>query len=654
MATIRTAIQINDMMSQQFRAMNVAMSTVIDSFYTLQDATGEAVDISALKAAQGQLRQVEANFNQIEQEIRQANEAQKNLNNRIRDGTDVSNGLLNKITAIVGTYLGLQAILNTINLTDEMTNVNARLNYINDGLQTTLELQRMIFDSAQRSYAPFLQTADLVGKLAMNASDAFSSTEETVLFAELLNKSFANAGTNAQGIASATLQLTQALGSGALRGEELNAVLEAAPGIVQNIEKYLNISRMELRKMASDGLITAEIIKQSMFAATNEINEQFENMPITFEQAWTKIQNSILQALTPILQTIAGGAEIIHDNWGTIAPIFVGLATAVGIYVIAMGIANAVTWLSVAANRALIATLLSNPFLWIALLIGIIIGVIYQWIQSVGGLQIAWLFAVDVILKAWDWVKIGFMTGVYDVLDLWDMMGYGMSVAGVGIANMMGDMRTSVLLILQDMVNNAINIINGFINTLNMIPGVFIEPISALTFGTTAQAENEAAKQARESDLNAHYDQMQSAIAERDASLQNMWAERDDASSKRLAEISRLQAANNSGNSGPDFNDLMNQALANQDVMQKTLGGTEKNTKKMSDSIDMSTEDIAYLKDIAERESINRYTVAEVKVDVRNENYINNDLDLDGVVNGIGERMEEVADMLAEGDDTDV
>lgn len=266
MATIRTAIQINDMMSKQFRAMNMAMMTVIDSFQTLEDVTGNAVDISALNAAQRELQQVEANFNQIEREIKQAEHAQEKLNQDINRADKLASNLLGTIGAIAGTYFTIQVLGNAISISDEMTNTTARLDMMNDKLQTTAELQQIIYESAQRSYSSYSKTADMVAKLSMNVAEAFDSNKEAVIFAELLNKQFSIAGTSQEEMNSALLQLTQALGSGVLRGEELNAVFEAAPNIIRTISNYLDVSISEIRELASEGKITAEIVKSAMFS----------------------------------------------------------------------------------------------------------------------------------------------------------------------------------------------------------------------------------------------------------------------------------------------------------------------------------------------------------------------------------------------------
>jgi len=515
MATIRSAIQLYDGMTPGLRSITNALNITISSFEAMQRASSNAIDTSSIQAARAELNRAEIAFNEIEQQIRQADQAQQEFNNDIRN----SHGLMDKLKSMamsLGAAFGAKKI---IELADNMAQTNARLDLINDGLQTTAELQDKIVASAQRARASYQATADVVSKLGLLAGDAFKSNDEMIAFAELMQKAFTVSGASIQEQTAAMYQLTQAMAAGRLQGDEFRSIMENAPMLAQAIAKYTGKSIGELREMSSEGLITADIIKNAMFAAADETNKKFAEMPMTFGQIGTIVGNTLLQTFEPVIQGIGKGAQWIYDNWSTLEPIFWGLTAAVGAYAAITAIQTAVTWLSVEANRALIATMLSNPVLWIALAIGVLIGMIYKWVQSVGGLEIAWKIAMNGILTAWDWVKIGFFTGVYWVLDLWDKMKLGIMKASVAIQNFMGDMKAGVLSILQNMVNSAIGIINDFINILNKIPGVSIDTIQKVTFGTTAQMENDAAKRAREADLQNFKNNIEAGMAARDAAL---------------------------------------------------------------------------------------------------------------------------------------
>lgn len=624
MATIRTAIQLQDGMTLVLRSMNNALNSTISSFEAVQRVSGNAVDTSSIQAARAELNRAEIAMNSVEQEIREANQAQQQFNNQVNQ----SSGLMRKLKSAAIAFGTAFSVKKVINVADSITQTTARLDLINDGLQTTEQLQDKIFQSAQRSRAEYQTTADVVAKLGQRAGDAFSSNEETIAFAENLNKSFVIAGASQAEMASASLQLTQALGSGVLRGEELNAVFEAAPNIIRTIADYMDVPIGQIRNMASEGQITADIVKNAMLSSTEVINKQFESMPMTFSQVGTILGNTLLQTFKPVIQGIGTGAQFIYDNWSTIEPIFWGLVTAVGAYAAIIGVMTTAKWLSIAANRALITTMLSNPVMWIALAIGVLIGMIYKWVQSVGGLEIAWKIAMNGIMTAWDWVKIGFFTGVYWILDLWDKMKLGMITAGVGIQNFMGDMKANVLMILQNMVNGAIDIINDFIDTLNKIPGVSIDTINNVTFGTNAQLQNEAA-------LDAYRSEIKAGMADRGVKLIQMQDDARTATAARQAEIKSMQA----------------EAFSNQfDTMAYDMANTASNTAKLANSMDMSNEELKYMRDLAEREAINKFTTAEIKVDMGGVvNQVNQDTDLDGMVAYLEDTLYETMVVTAEG-----
>lgn len=607
MATIRTAIQIHDGMSPAFRSMNNAMNIVLNSFEAIQTASHNAVDTASIQAARQELARAEVAFDEVEQEIRQADQAQQRLNNDVRSGIGAADGLTSKFKGLaisIGAAFGVNKI---IDISDTMTQTTARLNLMNDGLQTTAQLQDMIMQSAQRSRSSYSDTADIISKLGQRAGDAFSNNQETISFAETLNKMFVIAGASQQEMTSASLQLTQALGSGVLRGEELNAVFEAAPNVIQSIADYLDVPIGAIRNMASEGQITAGIVKNAMLSATDEVNKQFKNMPMTFGQVGTIIGNTLIQTFEPLIQVVGRGAQLIYDNWSTLEPIFWGLAAGVGAFALMTGIQTAATWLQVAANRALIVTLISNPLLWIAVLIGVVIGAIYKWVQSVGGIQIAWQIAANAILTAWDGIQIRFMTGTN------------------AVQTFVGNMKVGVLTGLQDMTNGAVDIINGFINKVNKIPGVAFDTISYVTFGTTAAIENAAAISAREANIAAMKFDARNATAQRQSAIYSAQASKEAQSSDLSALFSNDQVLSN-------------------------IADISSNTGSMADSMDASEEELKYLRDLAEQDVINRFTTAEISVDMGGiVNHVSQNTDLDGVVTYLEETLYATLESVAEG-----
>ncbi|ENZ9525210.1 tape measure protein, partial [Clostridioides difficile] len=290
MATIQTSIRIFDGMTPAFRNMTTSINTTINSLERLQQRLHNPLNTGGIQASQQSLNNIESILTRIEQNIGKADEQQRRFNEDIDKGANSTNNLLGSVKKLAGAYMGLKTIGGLGSLSDQMTSTNARLAMINDGQLSDGGLNKMIFQSAERSRASYMDTAKIVSRIGMNAGKAFSSTREIVGFAEQLNKKFVIAGASTEEMNSALLQLTQGLGSGVLRGEELNAVFESAPNIIQSIADYLDVDIGKIRSMASEGMLTADIVKNSLLAASEQTNAQFEQMPYTIGQIFTSIK----------------------------------------------------------------------------------------------------------------------------------------------------------------------------------------------------------------------------------------------------------------------------------------------------------------------------------------------------------------------------
>lgn len=476
--------------------------------------------------------------------------------------------LANSIKNLVGTYVGLQGLKNVLSLADTLSQTTARIDMMNDGLQTTEELTNMIYAAAQRSRGSFTQTANMVGQLGNLAGDAFDSTQELVAFAEQLNKQIALSGASTAAADAAILQLTQGLSSGALRGEEMNSVLEQTPTVAQAIANYLGVSTGKMREMASEGALTAEVVKNALLSAADETNAKFASMPMTFAQNMQQLQNYAIMAFQPVLQSINNflnspvfeqvkinlanaitaiatfaqqalmmiGNVInwVAQNWSVIQPILAGIVAGL--------IAWKVAAMAVAAAQFLIAVA-SSPLTLIVLIIALIIGAIVAWIVSIGGLQVAWLIVVDALLTAWGYLQYGFYAGVYWVLNMLDSMALGFQQVGVAVANYVGQMKVTVLTIIQNMVNGAIDLINWFIEQLNKLPGVSISAIGHATFAATAAAEESIMAASRNTALSEKATEVAQSKLSRENALKGMMSELMAEHSARQDEITQLQHA---------------------------------------------------------------------------------------------------------------
>lgn len=455
MARVQSSLVLNDQMSKVLGRINKAMGSVLDSFEAVQRASGRSFNTANIAAARREIGAADAALKESIQSYRDCNNQQQQLNRHIGQGTSAAGGLLGKIKSIASAYLGMKAVTGLVGLSDTITQTDARLSMMNDGLQTTAELNDMIYASAQRSRGSYLATADAVAKLGLMAGDAFSSNKETIAFMEQVNKQFKIAGTSAAGIDAAMLQLTQAMGSGVLRGEEYNSILEQAPNIIQAIAKYLDVPKGQLKEMAADGKITADIVKAAMFACADETNAKFESMPKTWSDIWTSMKNRAIKALDPVLAKINQLANservqrtvngllrafsvmavvlaqvfdgvcavynFVADNWSWIGPIVMGIVGALLLYKTVMFIISAVevaatiaklayaaatgaqvaaTTAATAAQYGLNTAIWACPITWIIALVIVLIVLVAIFFEQVMG-AIYWLGALFKNVGLW-------------------------------------------------------------------------------------------------------------------------------------------------------------------------------------------------------------------------------------------------------------
>lgn len=702
MATIRTAIQLQDRFTPVIRNMSNALNMTLSSFEALQRASHNAVDTASIQAARQSLASAEVGINEIEQGIREANGQQQQFNNTVRGGGSAIDSMAGKIKSMVGAYIGIRSLGAGMQATDTYVSNNARLDLINDGLQTQAELQDKIYQAAQRSRGEYNAMVNTVAKLGLLAGDAFGSNDELIAFTELMNKSFKISGASTQESTNAMYQLTQAMASGRLQGDEYRSIIENAPMLANAIAEYCDVSRGELKELASDGAISADIIKAAVFATADDIEGKFATLPMTFSDVWSSIKNTAVQQFSELMQKVNGflnsniGKNMImgisnaigtmamvlgavfdmvidistffFDNWSTIEPIIWGIVGAFAAYELAVkmtsialgissfmqqihavstAIAEGATWRQAAAQHGLNAALLASPYTWIIIGIAAVVAAIVWWVNKVGGIKIAWMITSAYLMLAWDLLKIAFIKGIYSIGNFLDALVLAWQSASTAVQNWCGDMKVGALNILQNMVNGAIDIINGFINTLNSIPGVSIETIEHLTFATEAAAKNEADKQARNAALEYQKENLVKQQKLREENLNNMKDTAQELFTIRMQEVWSAQAEINANSAAE--NDPKNN-MPDYSSMGQNLDNIAGDTGKMSDSLDTSEEDLKYLRDIAEQEAINRFTTAEIKVDMGGvNNTVNNNADLDGIVDYLASKVEEQMQIAAEG-----
>lgn len=635
--------QINDLpVNLRTEKTNDDLEALRDKLLQIRGAQGDLteamaeMDISAANVAYNRLDNIVA---ATERDVRGNIAAQSQFNDAIKEGTGAASGLEGKIKSAVMSAAAAFSVQKIAELSDSVTQTTARLNLMNDGLQSTDELNQKIFASAQRARAPYMETASAIAKMGMNAGNAFTSNDELIAFMEQVNKQFVIGGASAQEQSNAMVQLSQAMAAGALRGEELNSILDAAPGIARTIEQNMGWAEGSIKQYAEKGAVSAQVVKASLLNMAEETNEKFASMPMTFGQVITTVQNTLLQTFWPIIQMIGKGASFINDNWSTIAPIFYGVAAGAVALAIGLGIQAAATWIATGAAAAFFTTLMTNPLTWIVLVIAAVVAQIYKWVQSVGGIRIAWLICVNAVLTQADRLKIGFSRTWMNIQNGIDNMSLGFNSFKAGVLNTLGNLKVQGLMVLQNFINGAIDRVNKLISVVNGIAGTSIELVSKVEFATNAELEEKAKQSQRAADLAA---QKEANAAAQKSRARELYWQKYEAEQNRLKREANIKAAQDDAAARAAGDDSYSQIAAN-------TGSTAGNTAKMADSMDVLDEDLKYMRDAAEQEIINRFTLAELKVDVKNSNTLTKKADFDDMGSFLSTFTSEFLASAAEG-----
>lgn len=682
--------QLNQAVEEQ-NELNVAMQNM---------------DVSAANDAYLRLSQT---VSYTERYIRDNVDEQGRFNQEIQEGVSQADELMNTIKRAVGAYVSIQAVGDALNISDELVQTTSRLDMMNDGLQTTDELVNMVYAAAQDARGSFSDMAAVVAKFGNNAGDAFSSSAEVVAFADLVQKQMTIAGASTAEASNAMLQLSQALGSGVLRGDELNSIFEQAPNLIQSIADYLGVGVGEIRELASEGELSADVVKAAIFSASDEINAKFESMPMTWGQIWQQMQNTALIAFRPVLQrmndianseafqTFVNGAiealatlanvalevfefmascgQFVADNWSIISPILYGIIAALAVYgaylaivkgmELASAAASAIHSVAMSAKIGIMAALSGTtmaataaqmgyngalyacPIVWIIMLVIALIAVIVMlcnWIAEatgaansgigiiVGALSVAVAFIGNIFVAL-----INMVIDIFVVL--WNFI--------AAFVNFFGNVFTDPVGAIARLFFDLVDCILGLLQTLaGAIDALFGSNLSGAVQGwrdslggwvdeTFGQGEEIMATVSGE---EWHVDRFEYGEAW-DAGVAV-----GDGISSAIDDFSFSDLFGSTDIPNPE--DYTSQFAG----MSDSLDGISGDTSNISDAMDITEEDLKYLRDIAEQEAVNRYTVAEVSVDMSGmQNTVNNGTDLDGFVSGLTDAVNEAVDSITEG-----
>lgn len=680
-----------------------------------QEALNQAVDNMDVSAANAAYNQLSSTVASTERYIRDNADAQGNLNQQIQAGVNTSNELVDTVKRLALAYLSMQSVQKVLDVSDELTMTTARLdqmnqafNEINGTATETDTIVKQIYASAQNARGSFGDMAAVVAKFGNNARDAFASQDEVIAFANLIQKQMTIAGASTQEASNAMLQLSQALGSGVLRGDELNSIFEQAPNLIQSIADYLDVPIGKIREMAQDGQLTADTVKAAIFSSADDINAKFEAMPMTWGQVWTSFQNSALMAFQPVLDkvnelanndqfqgfvenaigllaqlavyvldffnTLASIGAFISDNWSIIAPIVYGVIAALIAYAAISGIVAAVngvmalsasvhaaaeamqagaTFTATAAQYGLNAALMACPLTWIILLIIAVIAAIFA--------------VCNAIAKMTGVANSGFGVitgGINVVIQFFKNLGLSVANIALGIGNAIAALASNMMTAFHNaicsvqswfynLLSTALSVIEGICAALNKLPFVEFD-----YSGISSAADDYASKAAEAAGNKEDYKSIGDAFNEGMSTFdtfQDGWAADafnagaswGDGVADKVSGMFSMDNIDLTG--GVDTSMLSNDFANNAAQTAANTADTADSAGRIADSVDISKENLKYLRDIAETEAINRFTTAEIEVTMNNNNTVSSDMDIDGMVDHLSAGVLEAMEQAAEG-----
>lgn len=619
-------------MSAVLQRISARMDAVNQRFERMQSLAAQAAPTDLYSDLQAELAAVQQSVQRTADDFDALRESMQNAQ-------PPANNLMTTLKHLGTAFVGSKIVTGLVGMSDTLTQTTARLNLMNDGLQSTADLQEMIYQSALRAHGAYADTAAAVSKMGLLAPDAFANNEEIIDFVEQLNKQFKIAGTSQEGQAAAMLQLTQAMGAGVLRGEELNSVFEQAPTIIQAINDYLGITTGELRDMAADGQITAEIVKNAMFAAADETNARFESIPMTWADVWLQATNIAVMALQPLLE----GINWLANNLEVVAPLVLGFGGAIGILILLANWANicaAATSMWAVAQKMLNAAWATSPlFVVIAgvvLLIGLLFAIVAVY-NKVTGTHVKALGLITGTLAAAAGLIYNIVIGVLNAViqAVWTVL----IEPWIGLLEFALNAMNGGFNTFGDMVANLIgNIISWFLSL-----GKVVTKIIDAIFGTNWTGGLESLQ---------------------DTVLQ--WGKNENAItlSREAPEVLQRVTYRGAWDAGYNWGANLQDSIADKLNFSTDLSGIDiptaadptallsdiaDNTDQIADDVELSSEDLELLRDIAERQEINRYTTAEIRVEMINNNTISSEMDIDGVVNLLEAKVQEQMAVAAEG-----
>ena len=664
MASINAIINLTDRMTRPIQNIIGSVNSLISVTERVATSMDNAFDVHTFDDTRRSLDQAQREIEEIVNSTNRANQSQRNYNNEVRSGVSSTNNLLNNIKSIAGAYIGIQGIKSLVNLSDNYSNTTARLTMlIDDGgsieeIQNKVnELQDKIMSSANRARASYTTTADAIAKIGLNAGKAFSSNDEIIAFTELLNKSFVVSGASAEMQAAGIYQLNQALAAGKLQGDEYRSITENASALKNAIEDYMiNVQKAEgsMKDWASEGKLTADVIKASLFNAADEINNKFNSMPMTWGQVWNIFSNYALRATKPVLIAISwiannlswlvpliagvGSAFIVFQiaaNWTKIAVFATGLYKgAVTLLSIGFGILTGNTTAASTAMATFNSVLLANPITWIIMLILILIGILYAGVAAYNKFTNSSVSATGIIGGAFG-VMVAFIGN--KIILLWNVFADFANFIG----NFLNDPVAAVKILFLDMTQTVIgyiqNMIRGIEDLINKIPGVQVD----ITSGVDNYLEGirNTVKQIKDESGWKEY------VSKKDYIDFGAAASKGYDIGASIGE--RVSDFFGGGEKNIHFDPS---GYGNIPSIAEDTNKIAGNTSDIADEVATTNENMEYLRKMAERDVVMRYVTPSINIDMSGmSNNIKNGMDIDGVIDHIVRKTSEAAEGMVEG-----
>jgi tape measure domain-containing protein len=723
MSTISSTLALNDSMTPVLRSIISALEGVNATLDRLDATMSRAFDPQAVAAATRAVRQTDAAQETLTESVRETERvqdeltdsvraterAQDNVTNSMRESSHAAGDLWGKIKGFVAAYAGWELVRSTVAWSDEMSNIQARLAQVNDGSRTQEQLMRDIYLNAQDAHASLQGMADIVGRFGNNARDAFKSNDELLAFSNQLYKMFSIAGTDQNGAAAAMLQLSQGLGAGVLRGEELNSVFEQAPIIIQTIANYLNVPIGKIREMAQEGKLTADVVKNALLSAADETNAKFAAMPLTFSAAWTMAKNTfqmqmmnlqkvisglintaqfqeILDSFTnalsslasfaiPLIKGAAAAVGWLYRNWSLIAPVVYSVVAAMAIYkgvLIAQNIVEGVskglkmasvlasfakaaaTGTEVAATTAATAaqwgwntSMYMCPITWIVLAIIALVGVLYLGVAAINKIAGTTISATGIIVGA---CKTAAAFSWNLMLGVWN--GF-LSILDAIVEPVIGiiDWCYTAFTGGFDNIGDAcLNILGQVVSAALAVILPILEVWDYVSGTDSVEAIHRAQAAARDWGKNEEG---------RKKSIQSNVFTRTLGADKDKFRKTYSGAWNSGYDQGAAFADNPMGALqdamgikldpAIQSILDEQKVGNNLAGQIAENTTPKAEEDYKYLKDIMAGQAVDRLSGADIRIQMNNNNKINSALDLDSIVNALALKLTGAMDSAAEG-----